>query len=387
VGRRAGPEPPKEGKKMRKHVQTGFIWLAILMLILSGCARAAESTETVQPTQSTQAAEPQGTPAGPRTLRVMTHDSFAISEDVLNQFQTENNATVQFIKSGDTGTALNKAILSRENPLADVFYGVDNTFLSRALEEDIFDAYESPQLANIPDDFELDPEHRALPVDYGDVCVNYDKNTLSQEGLEPPQTLDDLANPEYRGLLVVTNPATSSPGLAFLLATIGVYGPDGYLDYWQRLVENDVLVVNDWETAYYTEFSGSSGRGPRPLAVSYSSSPAFEVIYAETPIEEPPTGVMSGDNTCFRQIEFAGILKGGENRDLAEKWIDFMLSIPFQEDVPLQMFVFPVNEQAKLEETFVKFLPTPGETVQVDPQQIAENREQWLRDWTETVLR
>jgi thiamine transport system substrate-binding protein len=326
-------------------------------------------------------------PTGPRALRVMTHDSFAISEGVLAKFEADNNVKVQFLKSGDTGTALNKAILSKDNPLADVFYGVDNTFLSRALDEDIFVAYESPLLAVIPQAFKLDAQNRALPVDYGDVCLNYDRGYFSERSLPPPQTLDDLLKPDYKGMLVVQNPATSSPGLAFLLATIGAYGDQGYLDYWEGLVENEVLVVNDWETAYYTEFSGSSGKGPRPIVVSYNSSPAFEVIYAGTPIEEPPTAAVVGEETCFRQVEFVGILQGGQNRYLAEKWVDFMLSRDFQEDLPMQMFVFPINPEAKLDEAFVKHLQTPQKTAVVSPQEIAAQREQWLREWTETVLR
>jgi thiamine transport system substrate-binding protein len=208
----------------------------------------------------------------------MTHDSFSISEGVLAQFENENNAKVQFLKSGDTGTALNKAILSKDNPLADVFYGVDNTFLSRALDEGIFIPYASPRLGDIPEEFKLDAQNRALPVDYGDVCLNYDRAYLTEHNLQPPHTLDDLLKPEYKGLVVVQNPATSSPGLAFLLTTIGVKGDPGYLDYWKGLAGNDVLVVNDWETAYYTEFSGSSGKGPRPIVVSYNSSPVFELI-------------------------------------------------------------------------------------------------------------
>jgi thiamine transport system substrate-binding protein len=291
------------------------------------------------------------------------------------------------LKSGDTGTALNKAILSRDNPLADVFYGVDNTFLSRALDEGIFVPYASPRLGDIPAGFKLDEQNRALPVDYGDVCLNYDRGYFNQHNLQPPHSLDDLLKPDYKGLLVVQNPATSSPGLAFLLATIGVYGEDSYLDYWKGLATNEVLVVNDWETAYNTEFSGSSGKGPRPIVVSYSSSPVFEVIYASTPIDEPPTAAVVDDNTCFRQIEFVGILQGGENRDLAEKWVDFMLDVDFQADMPMQMFVFPVNPQARLDEAFVKHLQTPQQTASVSPQEIAAKREQWLRAWTEAVLR
>jgi thiamine transport system substrate-binding protein len=317
----------------------------------------------------------------------MTHDSFAISEDVAAAFENENNVTLQFLKAGDTGTALNKAILSRDNPLADVFYGIDNTFLSRALDEDIFEVYDSPLLAGIAEDLKLDPQNRALPVDYGDVCLNYDVATLAELGHNPPKSLDDLLKPEYKGLLVVQNPATSSPGLSFLLATIGHFGPETYLTFWEGLVNNEVQVVNDWETAYYSEFSGSSGRGPRPIVVSYDSSPAFEVIYAETPIDEPPTAAVVADDTCFRQIEFVGILKGGSNRDLAEKWVDFMLSPTFQENMPLQMFVFPVNPDAKLDPAFVEYLKLPSKTVTVSPQDIADNREKWIQEWTETVLR
>jgi thiamine transport system substrate-binding protein len=341
--------------------------ILVLILLLSACAQA--------------------TPEGPRSLTVMTHDSFAVSEEVVTGFETENNVKVQFLKAGDTGTALNKAILSKDNPLADVFYGVDNTFLSRALDEGIFEAYNAPTLTAIPDEYKLDPSNEALPVDFGDVCLNYDKAFLEENGIAPPRSLEDLTKPEYQGLLVVQNPATSSPGLAFLLATIGHFGEDNYLQYWEDLVANDVQIVNDWETAYYTEFSGSSGKGPRPIVVSYDSSPAFGVIYADTPIKEPPTAALVSDDTCFRQIEFVGILTGSQNRDLAEKWIDFMLSPTFQKDMPLQMFVFPVNPDATLDEAFLEHLELPEVTASVSPEDIAQNREQWLQDWTETVLR
>jgi len=338
-------------------------------------------------TPAAPAAEATPAPETPSILRVMTHDSFAVSESVLAVFESENNVKVEFVKSGDTGTALNKAILSRNNPLADVFYGVDNTFLSRALHEDIFEPYASVQLQQIPQEFLLDEQQRALPVDYGDVCLNYDKAYFAQKNLAAPQSLDDLLKPEYKGLLVVQNPATSSPGLAFLLATIGNYGADGYLGFWQQLLENDALVVNDWETAYYTEFSGSSGKGPRPLVVSYNSSPVFELLYAETKLDEPPTAAVVSPGACFRQVEFVGILKGAKQRQLAEKWIDFMLSPTFQQDMPTQMFVFPVNPQAKLGEPFDQFLQVAQETAFVSPEGIAQHREEWIKAWTEVVLR
>ncbi len=325
------------------------------------------------------------TPGAPLELQVMTHDSFAISEDVIAAFEQENNAKVAFLASGDTGTALNKAILSKDNPLADVFYGVDNTFLSRALQEGIFEAYRSPLLEKVPQEFQLDPENRALPVDYGDVCLNYDIAYFADRDIAPPQTLEDLLKPEYKGLVVVQNQATSSPGLAFVLATVAHFGEDGYLEFWENLAANDLLVVNDWNSAYYTEFTRSGGA--RPLVLSYASSPVAEVLFASEPTSEPPTGVVTGSESCFRQVEFAGILKGTRQRELAEKWIDFMLSKTFQEDVPLQMFVLPVNREAQLDTTFAQFTAQPETPASLDPEVISANREKWIKAWTETVLR
>lgn len=326
-----------------------------------------------------------GCQAESKSLKVMTHDSFSISEEVLNAFEEEYGISVEFIPSGDTGTALNKAILSKGNPIADVFYGVDNTFLSRALEEGIFIPYESPYLEEIPDQFKLDPSNRALPVDFGDVCLNYDKLYFEQLNIQPPIILEDLLSPAYREYLVVENPATSSPGLAFLFSTIGYFGEEGYLKFWNGLIENGTLIVNDWESAYYGEFSASGGN--RPLVVSYASSPAFEMIYAETPLAEPPTGAITSDGSCFRQIEFVGILDGAENTKAAQAWVDFMLSTTFQEDIPLQMFVFPVNQNAALSEVFIDFMEIPANPADFSPQEIASNRERWIQEWTESILR
>jgi|SRR3990172_9733878 len=322
---------------------------------------------------------------GPRTLTVMTHDSFAVSEEVVAAFEAEHNVDVAFLKLGDAGEATNRAVLSAGSPLADVFYGVDNTFLSRALDGDIFEAYQSPLLAEIPDEFELDPAHGALPVDYGDVCLNYDLAYFDELDLAPPATLEDLLKPEYSGLLVVQNPATSSPGLAFLLATIGHFGEDSYLAFWEGLLANEVKVVNDWETAFYTEYSRWGGQ--RPIVVSYASSPPVDLIFAEEPMDAPVTAAVVSNGSCFRQIEFVGILKGTQERKLAEAWVDFMLSPTFQEDLPLQMFVFPVNPNAVLPAEFVDFLTEPQETAFVSPQDIAANREEWIQAWTEMVLR
>lgn len=325
--------------------------------------------------------------AGPRALTVMTHDSFAASEVVITEFEKANNAKLNFLKSGDAGAAVNKAILSKDNPLADVFYGVDNTFLGRALAGGIYQPYTSPAAKDVPEQFKAYTQGAVTPIDYADVCLNYDKAYFQSKNLPPPQTLEDLTKPEYKGLLVVENPATSSPGLSFLLTTIAHFGDPGYLDYWKALRANGVKVDDGWETAYNTDFSGSSGKGPYPIVLSYASSPPFEVYYSEGKLTEAPTVAVLGSGTCFRQIEYVGILKGTKNLDLAQKWIDYMLSVRFQEDMPLQMYVYPVNPAAKLPELFVKFAETPVDPVTLPPDQIQANRDTWIEKWTEAVLR
>lgn len=366
--------------------------LSAFFLLLSACAPQATATQpsALEANIVTEAPAQAVVPLSsgePVQLTVMTHDSFAISETVLAAFEQANNIKVTFLASGDAGAALNKAILSKDAPLADVFYGVDNTFLSRALESGIFEPYESPALINVPGEFRLDPQNRATPVDYGDVCINYDKAFFAKNELAVPTTLGDLTAPEYNGMLVVENPATSSPGLAFLLATIAHFGEPGYLDYWRSLRANGLVVVNDWNTAYYTNFSGSSGRGPQTMAVSYATSPAAEVIYSDVQIEQAPTASIIGPDTCFRQIEFVGILAGTRQRAAAERFVDFMLGLSFQEDLALQMFVMPVDPIAILPDSFHQYNEYPAQPATLAPDVIAANRERWIQEWTDAVLR
>ncbi|MBT3322150.1 MAG: thiamine ABC transporter substrate-binding protein [Anaerolineae bacterium] len=323
----------------------------------------------------------------PDMLTIMTHDSFAISEEVVLAFEEAHDVKVVFLASGDAGSSLNKAILTKGAPLADLLFGVDNTFLSRALDAEIFESYDAPALAEIPAEFQLDSENRAIPVDFGDVCINYDKAYFAEHDLDLPASFEDLLKPEYAVLLVVENPATSSPGLAFLFATIAHFSEDGYLDYWQGLRDNGVIVADGWETAYYTHFSASSGQGPQPMVVSYGSSPAAEVIFAERELDDAPTASLLGENMCFRQIEFVGILTGTEKRELAEAFIDFMLSTEFQEDLPMQMFVYPVLPSANLPAEFVDYAEQPSTPATLDSALITENREQWIADWTQRVLK
>jgi thiamine transport system substrate-binding protein len=324
-------------------------------------------------------------------LTVIAHDSFNYTQEVMDAFTEGTGIAVEVIRLGDAGLLVNQSLLNRENPLGDVLFGVDNTFLGRALEGDLFIPYESPSLQDIDPAFIVDDEYRVTPIDYGDVCLNYDVSYFDEGGLAIPQSLQELTDPAYNGLLVVQNPATSSPGLAFLMATVAVFGEDDdydYLDFWTDLAANDVYIADDWTDAYYNQFSGSAGSvGTRPLVVSYASSPPVEVIFADPQPDVAPTGAIVADDTCFRQIEFAGILQGTDKEAESQQFIDFLLSPAFQEDMPLNMFVFPVNPQAKLPEVFAEFVLIPEQPIVLAPEVIDENREAWIEAWTQTVLR
>ncbi|WP_414167843.1 thiamine ABC transporter substrate binding subunit [Streptoverticillium reticulum] len=329
---------------------------------------------------------------GDRTVTLVSHDSFAASDSVLKEFTQQTGYTVKVIKSGDAGQAVNQAILSKSHPQGDVFFGVDNTLLSRALDNGLFTSYEAKGLSRVPQDLQLDAaQHRVTPIDTGDICVNYDRAYFADHKLAPPQTLDDLIKPEYKNLLVTENSATSSPGLAFQLATIAKFGDEGWQNYWNALKDNNVEVVDGWEQAYNSRFSGSAAgkkaKGDKPLVVSYASSPPAEVLDMK-PQPDPkdaPTGVATG--TCFRQTEFAGLLKGAKNTEGGKALIDFLLGKTFQEDMPLQMFVKPANQDAKLPEVFTKYGAQIDSSATVDPQKIAKNRDQWVKAWSSLVLK
>ncbi len=348
---------------------------------------APEPAAEPEPDAAEPAAEPEADDSEPSEdlagtkVTLLTHDSFYVSPETFEAFTASTGIEVEQLASGDAGALVAQACLTAGEPLGDVLFGIDNTFLQRGLDCGMFEPYTSPGLADVPDHFELDPEHRVTPVDFGDVCLNYWVDAFDGSP-PPPASLDDLVDPAYAEMLVVQSPETSSPGLAFLLATIAHYG-DGWEDYWAALRDNGVSVTAGWEDAYYGEFS--AGGGDRPIVVSYASSPPAEVIFADPPVDEPPTGVVTA--SCYRQIEFAGVLAGAENPGGAQALIDFMLTETFQNDVPLNMFVFPVISAATLPPEFVAHAQIADDPFMVDPAEIEAQRNDWTDRWVEIVLR
>ena len=302
--------------------------------------------------------------ATPNEVTLLAYDAFTPKEGIFDAFTATTGAKVKVVTGGDSGVLISKAILTAGTPEGDVLWGLDNTLLSRAQKAELLTSYE--------------------PVDTGDICVNYDKQWFASRNIAPPTSLEDLALPAYKNLLVVQDPVASSPGLGFLLGTIAHFGVDKWQNYWKSLKENGVRVSPDWTSAYTIDFSGSSGKGKYPLVISYGSSPPAEVLYAEKPIDTPPTAVI--EPTCFRQTEYVGALRGTRNPNLAAQLISYLLDVPFQESMPLSLFVFPVNKKATLPDLFTKFAVAPKNPLTLDPTDIEKNRDAWLNSWREIIL-
>ena len=349
---------------------------------LAGLASLALASCVASPaaTPSGPAGSPAADAPAPTTLTVVTHDSFNLTEELLTQFEADSGLDVTFVAPGDAGTLTNQLVLTKDSPLGDVVFGIDNTFAGRALAEGVIAPYTAEALpATDAEALKADDSGRLVPIDFGDVCVNADTAWFEANGKALPATLDDLAKPEYKDLLVVPNAASSSPGLSFLVATVGAKG-EGWVDYWSQLKDNGVLVAKDWTEAYTVQFSGSTGKGPRPLALSYSTSPAFEVVDGAAP---PTTALLE---TCFRQVEYAGVIEGAANPTGAQEFIEFLLSPEVQADIPGQMYMYPAVTSTELPAEWVQYAPLSANPFTVPAAEIAEQRDGWIRTWTSTVV-
>lgn len=353
-----------------KTVARSFVLLALLAPVV-GCGTSGSS-------------------GAPAAITLIAYDSFPTKDSALNaaldEFTTSTGIKVTIAIGGDTGTMFTKAKLTAGNPEGDVMWGVDSTQLPEAVAGHVFDAYDPNGSNAIATNLTaLVPGHELTPVDYGDICLNYDKGWFTAHHVDPPKDFADLIDPKYKDLLVVEDATKSGPGLGFLLATIAKYG-DGWKDYWKALRGNGVKVTDGWTAAYYTEFSGSAGStGSRPIVVSYGSSPPAEVIFADPPRTDAPTAVV--ESTCFRLVEFAGVLRGTKHRAEARKLVDFLITQRFQSTMPLTLFVYPARTGVDLPPEFTKYSVVPRTTLSIDQPTIAANRQKWQDEWTDIVLR
>jgi len=349
--------------------------------LAAACSSSSKSaTPAGSPTTTATGTKPRIT-----TVVLLTHSSFAVSKSVLAAFTAQTGYKVRLVQPGDAGVMVNEAILRKGDPVGDALFGVDNTFLTRALDAGIFDAYVAHGLDSVPAALQVDPQHRVTPIDESNVCVDYDVSWFGHDGRPPkPASLDDLVDPRYKNLTVVENASTSSPGLAFMLATIAAKGEGGWGAYWTALRHNGVRVDDDWTTAYETDFTAGGGSGDRPIVVSYGSDPAADVVGSSPHRDTPNVGVIP--STCFRQMEFAGVLHGAHNVPGAEKLVDFMLTRAFQDDMPLQMYVDPIVSGSTLPAAFAQWEVRPAHPYSIDPATISAKRSDWIKEWTDLVV-
>ena len=347
-------------------------------LVLTSCSLVGSEDDSAADTPTTTGTSGAAEPGG--TVVLVTHDSFNLPKKLIKAFEADTGYDLELRSNGDAGSLTSQLVLNADNPLGDVAFGVDNTFGSRALDAGVFEPYR-PELPAGVEEFLLpgDEEGALTPVDNGDVCVNVDLDWFDAEGLEPPQTLDDLTDPAYEDLFVTSGATTSSPGFAFLLATIAEHGED-WPSYWEDLLDNGAKVVKGWEDAYFVDFTAGGG-GERPIVPSYDSSPAFTT--------DGKGGTSTGAllDTCFEQVEYVGVLAGAENPAGAQAVVDWLLGEDVQAALPDSMYVFPVREDVDLPADWAQFAPRPDQPLVVDPADIAAERDTWLREWQEIVSR
>lgn len=319
-----------------------------------------------------------------KTVVVASHDSWAMSKDVIKAFEKKSGYTVKVRPSGDAGELTNRLILTKDSPTADAVFGIDNTFATRAVDEGILADHEPSDLPASAKDFVLpdaDAARQLTPVDYGDVCVNIDDTWFAQHRIAPPQTLDDLTKPAYKDLFVTPGATTSSPGLAFLIATIAEKG-GAWPDYWRKLLANGAKITAGWSDAYEVDFTAGGGKGDRPIVLSYASSPPFTIPDGA---EKPTTSALL--DTCWRQVEYAGVLKGAKNSKGAAAFVDFMVGKKFQSAIPDNMYMYPVNTAAGLPEIWAKWAKVSPDPAEMSPADIAAHRDEWLREWRDLTSR
>lgn len=344
---------------------------AAATLTLAGCSLGGDTPAGDDTEQTTGAAD---------QVVLVTHESFTLPDELVAQFEADTGLDLVIQASGDAGTVTNQLVLTKNSPIGDAVFGIDNTFATRAAAEGVLAAYTPAELPDGAGEHALPGDAAAYltPVDFGDVCVNVDDTWFEQEGLEPPATLQDLTDPAYEGLFVTPGATTSSPGLAFLLATVGEFGEDGWQDYWRDLMANGTKVTSGWSDAYAVDFTAGGGDGDRPLVLSYASSPPFTIPEGE---EEPTTSALL--DTCFRQVEYAGVIEGAANPEGARAVVDWLVSTPVQEAIPDAMYVFPVSAEAELPELWARWAEVAEDPIEVDPDTIDARREEWVRAWAD----
>ena len=302
-------------------------------------------------------------------LTIYTYDSF-VSEwgpgPIIEKiFEEKHNADVEFVAVDSAATLLNKVILEGDTSKADIVLGLDMNLFDLAEQSGLFTSHnikDINNLINLPLKWE---SNKFVPYNYGYFSFVYNEANLAT----PPKSMDELIN-STNARIVIQDPRTSTPGLGLLTWMKALYG-DKAGDEWKKLNKKIISVTKGWTDAYYNFFMA----GEADMVLSYTTSPAAHIMFEER-YDILATTFEEGN---YITIEFAGILNNSQNKDLANKFLNFMLSEEFQSIIPSTNIMYPVTNIKDLPEAFDK-LDVPN-FIQMDPKEINKNKEKWIDEW------
>lgn len=345
----------------------GVTALVATALTLSACAPA-------NPTDASSA------PSTDVTLIV--HNSFP-NEEFAAAASAATGYTVSVVSAGDGGELSAQLVLTKGAPVADVFFGVDNVFATRLIDNDVVESFVPAQpltgrIADLAAQLgSVDAGYPMVPIDVGATCINIDPQWFADRGIAEPTSYDDLADEQYRGLSVLLDPTMSSTGASFLIGTVAAFGEEGAADYWQRLSANGPRLEQGWSDAYYGHFTQGGADGTFPIVVSYSSSPAWTLT--EDGAASTTTALL---DTCSTQVEYAGLLKGAANPEGAQAVLKYLLSGDFQDTIADSMYMYPAAESAYVPADWQRFAPLPTAPHDLTPAEISAGLADWLKAWS-----
>jgi thiamine transport system substrate-binding protein len=302
-------------------------------------------------------------------LTIYTYDSF-VSEwgpgPIIEKiFEEKHNADIEFVAVDSAATLLNKVILEGDTSKADIVLGLDMNLFDLAEQSELFTTHninDINNLINLPLKWE---SNKFVPYNYGYFSFVYNEANLAT----PPKSMDELIN-STNARIVIQDPRTSTPGLGLLTWMKALYG-DKAGDEWKKLNKKIISVTKGWTDAYYNFFMA----GEADMVLSYTTSPAAHIMFEER-YDILATTFEEGN---YITIEFAGILNNSQNKDLANKFLNFMLSEEFQSVIPSTNIMYPVTNIKDLPEAFDK-LDVPN-FIQMDPKEINKNKEKWIDEW------
>ncbi len=340
-----------------KRIIVLFLVILLLSVGLTGC-RQKESAE--------------------ETLTIYSYDSFVSYglPDATNKlFEEKYNCKIEYRTFGGVGATLNRLILEKNNPQADLFVGLNMNNLARALEEEIFISYRPENYEVIPEEYRIDKNWRVTPFDGpNSLAIIYDSEVIKN----PPRSFEDLLKPEYKGKLILEDPRSSSPGMGFLLWTIAVYGEDHYLDYWEKLEPTIFHIYPDWTSAFDTAFVQNK---EAPMVLSYDVDPAY--FYYEDEVTRYKAVIP--EEGGWLQLEFVGIVNDSKHQELAQQYMEFMLSREFQENLPLYQWAFPIDTSIQLPECY-DYAVNADKYITLPLEDIANKSQIWLEQWIEMII-